>query len=73
METNARQKAVQVGVSRKRLTREDVMTVAEVADVLELKPPTVYALARRGELPCSRFGRTVRFWRDDIEARLRGS
>jgi excisionase family DNA binding protein len=49
------------------------MTVAEVADVLELKPPTVYALARRGELPCSRFGRTVRFWRDDIEARLRGS
>lgn len=57
----------------RRLTREDVMTVEEVAAVLELKPPTVYAMARRGELPCARLGRTVRCWRDVIEARLRGS
>lgn len=48
------------------------MTVEEVAAILELKPPTVYAMARRGELPCARLGRTVRFWRDDIEALLRG-
>jgi excisionase family DNA binding protein len=33
---------------------------------------TIYELARRGELPCARLGRTVRFIRQDIEARLRG-
>lgn len=58
--------------SRRRLTRDDVMTAAEVAVVLALPKGTVYELARRGELPCARLGRTVRFLRDDIEARLRG-
>lgn len=58
--------------SRRRLTREDVMTAAEVAVVIALPKGTVYELARRGELPCARLGRTVRFLRDDIEARLRG-
>lgn len=48
------------------------MTAAEVAVVLALPKGTVYELARRGELPCARLGRTVRFIRDDIEARLRG-
>lgn len=59
--------------ARRRLTREDVMTAAEVAIVLALPKSTVYELARRGELPCARLGRTVRFLRDDIEARLRGA
>lgn len=59
--------------TRRRLTREDVMTAAEVAVVLALPKSTVYELARRGELPCARLGRTVRFLRDDIEARLRGA
>lgn len=58
---------------RRCLTREDVMTAAEVAAVLALPKGTVYELARRGELPCARLGRTVRFLREDIEARLRGS
>lgn len=48
------------------------MTAAEVALVLGLSKGGVYELARRGELPCSRLGRSVRFLRDDIEARLRG-
>jgi len=48
------------------------MTAAEVAIVLALPKSTVYELARRGELPCARLGRTVRFLRDDVEARLRG-
>lgn len=59
--------------SRRRLTREDVMTPAEVAVMLALPKSTVYELARRGELPCARLGRTVRFLRDDVEARLRDS
>lgn len=48
------------------------MTVREVADMLALPKSTVYELARRGEMPCARLGRTVRFLRDDIEQRLRG-
>ena len=58
---------------RHHLTREDVMTAAEVAALLALPKSTVYELARRGELPCARLGRTVRFIRDDVENRLRGS
>lgn len=59
--------------SRRRITREDVMTAAEVAVLLALPKSTVYELARRGELPCARLGRTVRFLREDIEGRLRGA
>lgn len=47
------------------------MTAAEVARLLALPKSTVYELARRGELPCARLGRTIRFLREDIEARLR--
>jgi excisionase family DNA binding protein len=57
---------------RRPLTRADVMTVAEVCELLALPPSTVYDLARRGELPCARLGRTLRFVREDVEARLRG-
>ena len=49
------------------------MTAAEVAVLLALPKSTVYELARRGELPCARLGRTVRFLRDDIERRLSGA
>jgi excisionase family DNA binding protein len=55
------------------ITREDVMTASEVAAMLALPRSTVYELARRGELPCARLGRTIRFLRDDIEARLRAA
>jgi len=55
----------------RRITREDVMTAREVAHMLALPKSTVYELARRGELPCARLGRTIRFIRDDVEARLR--
>jgi len=55
---------------RRYLTREDVMTAAEVATLLALPKSTVYELARRGELPCARLGRTIRFLRGEIEARL---
>ncbi len=57
---------------RRPLTRADVMTAAEVATMLALPKSTIYELARRGELPCARLGRTIRFVRQDVETRLRG-
>ncbi len=59
--------------SPRRLARDDVLTAAQVAQLLSLPKSTVYALAKRGELPCARLGRTVRFVRDDIERRLRST
>jgi excisionase family DNA binding protein len=55
---------------RRRITREDVMTAAEVGELLGLPTSTVYRLARNGTLPSARLGRTVRFLRDDVEGVL---
>lgn len=52
------------------LTRDEVMTASEVADLLHLPLSTVYYLARRGELPARRLGRTWRFLRPRIEQLL---
>lgn len=54
----------------RRLTRADVMTAQEVADLLALPVSTVYHLARGGQLPASRLGRTWRFLRPRIEELL---
>lgn len=54
------------------LTRDDVMTAGEVAELLHLPVSTVYYLARRGELPASRLGRSWRFLRPRLEEMLRG-
>ena len=53
-------------------TPADVMTAAEVADVLQLQVSTVYYLARRGELPGQRLGRAWRFPRWRLEEYLNG-
>ena len=52
------------------LTRDQVMTAIEVAELLQLPVSTVYYLARRGEIPASRFGRAWRFLRPRIEEKL---
>jgi excisionase family DNA binding protein len=52
---------------RAGLCREDVMTAREVADLLAMPVSTVYHLARQGELPARRLGRTWRFLRPRIE------
>jgi excisionase family DNA binding protein len=49
------------------ITREDVLTVADVAALLELTPFTVKDYARRGLLPGRKLGRHWRFLRTDIE------
>jgi excisionase family DNA binding protein len=59
-----------VASGRPRLTRSDVMTASEVAELLQLPVSTVYYLARRGELPASRLGRTWRFLRPRLEELL---
>jgi excisionase family DNA binding protein len=43
------------------LTRDEVMTAREVADLLRMPTSTVYELARSGVLPARRLGRTWRF------------
>ena len=45
------------------LTRDEVMTAREVADLLKMPVSTIYELARSGELPARRLGRTWRFLR----------
>jgi excisionase family DNA binding protein len=52
------------------LTRDEVMTAAEVAELLHLPVSTVYYLARRGEIPSCRLGRAWRFVRPRIEELL---
>ena len=54
------------------LTRDEVMTASEVAELLHLPVSTVYYLARRGELPASRLGRTWRFLRPELEQAIKG-
>jgi excisionase family DNA binding protein len=59
--------------SRHVLTREQVMTAGEVAELLQLPVSTVYYLARQGQLPASRLGRTWRFLRPRLEDMLEGT
>jgi len=54
------------------LTRDEVMTAREVAELLKMPVSTIYRLARRGELPASRLGRTWRFLRPRLEDLLAG-
>jgi excisionase family DNA binding protein len=49
------------------ITREDVLTVSDVAALLDLKPYTVKEYARRGILPGRKLGRTWRFLRPELE------
>lgn len=57
---------------RSGLTRDEVLTAREVANLLKMPVSTIYQLARRGELPASRLGRTWRFLRPRLEELLGG-
>lgn len=52
------------------LTRDQVLTAVEVAELLKMPVSTVYELARRGEIPASRLGKTWRFLRPRLEELL---
>jgi excisionase family DNA binding protein len=47
-----------------------LLTAEEVAEIIGMRVDYVYALARRGQIPHLRFGRTLRFRADAIEAWL---
>ena len=68
--TNRRDPHPTAGPVRVGLCREDVMTAREVADLLSMPVSTVYHLARQGDLPARRLGRTWRFLRPRIEELL---
>ncbi len=61
--------SAQPGVKR-GLTRDEVMTAREVAELLKMPVSTIYQLARRGELPADRLGRPLRFLRPRLEELL---
>jgi excisionase family DNA binding protein len=52
------------------LTRDEVMTAREVADLLRMPTSTVYELARKGVLPARRLGRAWRLLRPRLEELL---
>ena len=56
--------------STPRPLSEPLLDAGQVAELLRLRPSTVYELVRNGQLPCIRIGRHLRFTRTDLEARL---
>jgi excisionase family DNA binding protein len=53
------------------ITRDDVLTVADVAALLDLKPYTVKEYARRGILPGRKLGRNWRFLRPELKEAIK--
>lgn len=52
------------------LTRADVLSTTEVAELLGIPRSTVHHLARRGDLPARRVGRRWLFLRDRLAAAI---
>jgi excisionase family DNA binding protein len=52
------------------LTRDDVLSTTEVAELLGIPRSTVHELARRGDLPARRIGRRWLFLRDRVAAAI---
>jgi excisionase family DNA binding protein len=51
-------------------TADPLLTVEEVADLLQVRTRWVYQHAQTGELPSVRIGKYVRFHRSDLAAFL---
>ena len=47
---------------------DEVLTVAEVADMLKVAAKTIYTMAQNAELPCFKVRGQWRFRRQDIDA-----
>jgi excisionase family DNA binding protein len=57
--------------TRPHLTREDVLDVGEVADLLHMPRSTIFDYARRGVLPGHKLGRRWVFLREELDAAVR--
>ena len=44
-----------------------LLSAGQAAGMLSVRPSWIYDAARRGELPCVRLGKHVRFLRSDLE------
>ncbi|KAF0247949.1 MAG: Uncharacterized protein FD167_2649 [bacterium] len=49
------------------LLDKEFYTPQELAGLLQLKVPTIYKYVREGKLPVYRFGKELRFNRDDVK------
>src|SRR5262245_26261039 len=47
-----------------------LLTLQDLSRVLRLHPRTIRRMVARGRIPCVRFGRAIRFTRDDVLALL---
>ena len=54
------------------LNTDPLWTVNEVADYLRMKPETIRAMARRGELPAVKVGKFWRFRRSALKDLVQG-
>jgi excisionase family DNA binding protein len=59
--------------TRRQLTREDVLDVREVAELLHVPRSTIFDYARRGLLPGHKLGRRWVFLHDELDAALRSA
>lgn len=66
--TNGQGRASRVSDTHRALTRTDVLSTSEVAELLGIPRSTVHELARRGDLPARRVGRRWLFLRDRVAA-----
>jgi excisionase family DNA binding protein len=57
--------------TRRQLTRDDVLDVREVAELLHMPLSTIFDYARRGVLPGHKLGRRWVFLHDELDAVLR--
>jgi len=53
---------------RRAVSSQPFLTVAEVAQLLRVRPRSVYDAVAKGVLPAGRFGKHLRFRRADIDA-----
>ena len=58
---------------RAPLRPEDIMTVSEVAAFLKVSTQTIYNLAKRGSLPCTKLGGRLIVLRPQLEDFLWGT
>ncbi len=51
---------------------KEFLTVDEMAELLSVKPVTIYRMAARGAIPVYQVGRVKRFKRSDVDKDLKG-
>ncbi len=47
---------------------EPLLTWEEVAEILRCSPSHIRTITRRGDLPCIKIGRSIRYMRADVDA-----